>query len=75
ADGVIGESQEGKGESLAEAVGFSRRAINNALFNKIAAKYGKKEYAIERAYIPESESNDISAAELRDRLAIIEKYI
>ena len=75
ADGVIGESQEGKGESFAEAIGFSRRAINNALFNKIAAKYGKKESAIERAYIPESESNDISAAELRDRLAIIEKYI
>lgn len=78
ADGIIGnvasEKDDTEPKTVDEAVMFSRRAVNNALVNKLTAKYGRKT-ASEQAFIPEPEVTGVSANTLRDRLNLIEKLI
>ena len=70
------EDEEEKQKQDAVAVMFSRRAVNNALFNKITAKYHRDTPpAAEQASIPAPVNEGCSAEELRKRLDIIEKYI
>lgn len=78
ADGILGEQPKSEGEDRQTAVAavmFSRKAVNNALFNKITAKYSDKTSAANQAHIPQLEDTGVPAARLRDRLDIIEKYI
>ena len=72
------DEPEEKEQKATASVMFSRRAVNNALFNKISAKYAKTPSpAEEQARIPEPETDDtgVSADKLRERLNLIEKYI
>lgn len=56
---------------------FSRKAVNNALLNKLEAHYKKPSSNVARqAEIPaQPEIDGVSASELRDRLDLIKKYI
>ena len=84
ADGILGEERtdnpdeeedDDEKPKAVEAVLFSRKAVNNALWNKITAKYAKEKSAAEQAKIPEPESTGVSADSLRERMNLIEKYI
>ncbi len=84
ADGILerdkaAEESEDNEETQLTAVTaamFSRKAINNTLFNKIAAKYKPdSKTVVEQAHIPEPENQGPTAASLRERLDLIEKYI
>ncbi len=75
------ESEEGTEEDEkkkpSDSVLFSRRAVNNALFNKLEQHYKKPGVDISRqAEIPAPKVTDgVSANEIRDRLDLIKKYI
>lgn len=73
ADGVLGSEKEEAAEPT-ETVMFSRKAVSNALYNKISAKYGSKT-APEQAAIPVPTDNSVSADSLRERMNLIEKFI
>lgn len=90
ADGVLyGDSIENAtDEGVPDAVMFSRKAVNNALVNKLEAKYGKgKKPLQEQAEIKPAEVNKVtdqtesdsgtgrSADELRERLNFIKRFI
>ena len=86
ADGVLGlekdkeaeedEKEEEDKTKPAEAVMFSRKAVNNALMNKITAKYQKESVPAEKqAKIPEPTNDGPTAASLRARMDLIEKFI
>ena len=75
-DEATGESiVKDEGESRnPEAVLFSRRAVNNALLNKLEKHYsGEKKTVSEQAEIPVTAG--CSAEELRERLAAIKRFI
>lgn len=70
------EEDEEEQPKAVEAVAFSRKAVNNALFNKITAKFKEdKPDAAKQAHIQEPETNGPTAASLREKLDLIEKYI
>lgn len=73
ADGILGADKESL-EGAKNTVMFSRKAVNNALYNKLSAKYGKKTMT-EQASIPVLEETGVSADSLRERMNLIEKYI
>lgn len=78
ADGVLGSENPEVDTDAKDvtAAMFSRRAVNNVLINKITAKYAKeKQSAPERAKIPKPVNNGPTAASLRARMDLIEKYI
>lgn len=82
ADGVlnresgVAENQNANAQEVAEAVMFSSRAVNNALQNKITAKFGKqKETVTKQAKIPAPETQERNVDALLERLEIIKNYI
>lgn len=74
ADDVI---SDGKSEDTSEAtVMFSRKAVNNALFNKVAAKVQKtKPTVTDQAQIKEPESKGHSVDEIMERLNTMKKFM
>jgi len=63
-------------DDTVKAVLFSRKAVNNALMNKLEAKYGKpKAPAEEQAKIPTPIVNGCNAEEIRVRLNKIKRLI
>lgn len=74
ADDVI---RDGKSEDTSEtAVMFSRKAVNNALFNKVAAKVQKtKPTVTEQAQIKEPEKKGHSVDEIMERLNTMKKFM
>ena len=74
ADDVI---SDGKSEDTSEAtVMFSRKAVNNALFNKVAAKVQKtKPTVIDQAQIKEPEIKGHSVDEIMERLNTMKKFM
>ena len=82
ADGVLNresgvvENQNANDQEVTDAVMFSSRAVNNALQNKITAKFGKqKETVTKQAEIPAQETNERNVDALLERLEIIKNYI
>ena len=82
ADGVLNRESGGAENSnaidqeVADAVMFSSRAVNNALQNKITAKFVKqKETVTKQAEIPAPETNERNVDALLERLEIIKDYI
>ena len=74
ADDVI---SDGKSEDTSEAtVMFSRKAVNNALFNKVAAKVQKTKLTVtEQAQIKEPEIKGHSVDEIMERLNTMKKFM
>ena len=74
ADDVIGD---GKSENTSEvAVMFSRKAVNNALFNKVAAKAKKTSPAVtKQAQIKKPEAKGHSVDEIMERLNTMKKFM
>lgn len=74
ADDVI---SDGKIEDTSEAtVMFSRKAVNNALFNKVAAKVQKtKPTVTDQAQIKEPENKGHSVDEIMERLNTMKKFM
>lgn len=74
ADDVI---SDGKSEDTSEAtVMFSRKAVNNALFNKVAAKVQKtKPTVTDQAQIKEPEIKGHSVDEIMERLNTMKKFM
>ena len=63
-------------EDTVEAVMFSRKAVNNALQNKMSAKFGKKkETVVQQSEIPAPETNERDVDALLERLDIIKNHI
>lgn len=82
ADGMItregsdAEGSEVKVEDMAEAVMFSRKAVNNALQNKLTVKFGKKKQTVvQQSEIPAPETNERNVDALLERLEIIKNHI
>ena len=79
ADGMLGS--EGIKDFVsqadnAEAVMFSRKAVNNALVNKLEKHYGAEKQNIEQqAAIPAPAETGRCAEDLRERLNFIKKFI
>ena len=77
-DDVIKRNNDSSMEDdiVKDAVLFSRRAVNNALLNKLEAKYGEKPSVIELAEIPEeAQVTGREADEFRARLNNIKRFI
>ena len=74
ADDVISDS---KNEDTSEAtVMFSRKAVNNALFNKVAAKVQRtKPTVTDQAQIKEPENKGHSVDEIMERLNTMKKFM
>lgn len=74
ADDVI---SDGKSEDTSEAtVMFSRKAVNNALFNKVAVKVQKtKPTVTDQAQIKEPEIKGHSVDEIMERLNTMKKFM
>jgi len=74
ADDVI---REGKSEDeMDTAVMFSRKAVNNALFNKVTAKVQKtKPKVTDQAQIKEPEKKGHSVDEIMERLNTMKKFM
>jgi ATP-dependent Clp protease protease subunit len=77
-----GESEEGteeddKKKKSSDSMLFSRKAVNNALLNKLEEHYKKPSVDVtKQAEIPvEQVTGGVSAKEIRNRLDIIKKYI
>ena len=82
ADGMFGrgttneEGSDVKVEDTAEAVMFSRKAVNNTLQNKISAKFGKKKTTVvQQSEIPAPETKGHSVDEIMERLDTIKKFM
>ncbi|ADL53639.1 head maturation protease, ClpP-related [Clostridium cellulovorans] len=80
ADGTLtrdnGGAENSNMEDAVEAVMFSSRAVNNALQNKISAKYGKqKQTVVQQSEIPAPETNERNVDALLERLDIIKNHI
>lgn len=74
------ESKESIGEDVvktSDSMLFSRKAVNNSLFNKLEEHYKKPAVDVtKQAEIPaETVTDGVSANEIRDRLNLIKKYI
>lgn len=80
ADGMLNRADstgdEKADEPSVEAVMFSCRAVNNALQNKLTAKYGKqKTTVVQQSEIPAPETNERNVDALLERLDIIKNHI
>ena len=65
-----------KVENAVEAVMFSRKAVNNALQNKLSAKFGKKKTTVvQQSEIPAPETEERNVDALLERLEIIKNHI
>lgn len=75
-DGNEAVSNGVKTEEAVEAVMFSRKAVNNALQNKITAKFGKqKQTVVQQSEIPAPVTNERNVDALLERLEIIKNHI
>ena len=75
-DGTGAENDGAKSEDMVEAVMFSRKAVNNALQNKLSAKFGKKKpTVVQQSEIPAPETNERNVDALLERLEIIKNHI
>ena len=80
-EGENGDPDAGRTENgTSDSVMFSRRAVNNALMNKLERHYGKTEKSVkDQAGIAAPKLNSVdtgrSADDLRERLNFIKKYI
>lgn len=69
------ETDESTDEEVSDSMLFSRKAVNNALVNKLEAHYGKPSDTVTRqAEIP-AKQDGIPCVEIRNRLELIRKYI
>ena len=70
-------TEEDEKKKSSNSVLFSRKAVNNALFNKLEQHYKKPNVDVtKQAEIPANPVTDgVSANEIRDRLDLIKKYI
>lgn len=77
ADGLTSDNDlEDKGTVEVTDVLFSCRAVNNALLNKLEAKYSKsKQDIVKQAEIPVTAKSEHSVNEIMERLNSIEKHI
>jgi ATP-dependent Clp protease protease subunit len=67
--------EDDKKKKSSDSMLFSRKAVNNALINKLEEHY-KKPNVTKQAEIPvKPDSDGVSAKEIRNRLDIIKKYI
>lgn len=75
ADDVI--SREDSIDDVSDgAMMFSRKAVNNALFNKVTAKASKTKNAVtEQAKIKEPETHGHSVDEIMERLSTMKKFM
>ena len=71
------ESTEEKEKKPSDSMLFSRKAVNNALLNKLEEHYKKPSVNVtKQAEIPAVTKTDgVSANEIRNRLELIKKYI
>ena len=75
-DGTGAENDGAKSGDMVEAVMFSRKAVNNALQNKLSAKFGKKKpTVVQQSEIPAPETNERNVDALLERLEIIKNHI
>lgn len=75
-DGTGAENDGAKSGDMVEAVMFSRKAVNNALQNKLSAKFGKKKQTVvQQSEIPAPETNERNVDALLERLEIIKNHI
>ena len=75
ADEVI-SSEDSKEDTSNMAVMFSRKAVNNALYNKVAAKVEKaKPSVIDQAQIKKAEAKGHSVDEIMERLNTMKKFM
>ena len=80
ADGMLtrpsDEEDETAEDDMATSVMFSRNAVNNALYNKVSAKYGKKKATVvQQSEIPAPATNGRSVEEIMERLDTIKKFM
>ena len=84
ADGILGQNDTDSPDAKAveapvASVQFCSKSVENALMNKLAAKYGKPRTAAEQAHIPAPkdapEDTGVSTTDLRERLTVYEKMI
>lgn len=77
ADGLTSDIDlEDKGAVEVTDVLFSCRAVNNALFNKLEAKYSKpKQGVVKQAEIPVTAKSEHSVSDIMERLETIKNYI
>ena len=81
ADGMLTRDSQAEditvpSEDTVEAVMFSRKAVNNALQNKMSAKFGKKkETVVQQSEIPAPETNERNVDALLERLDVIKNHI
>ena len=70
-------TEEDEKKKSSNSVLFSRKAVNNALLNKLEEHYRKPSVDVAgQAKIPATNVTDgVSAKEIRDRLDLIKKYI
>lgn len=70
-------TEEDEKKKTSNSVLFSRKAVNNALINKLEEHYKKPSVNVtKQAEIPTAKTSDgVSANEIRNRLDIIKKYI
>lgn len=70
------ESNEDKEKKTADSMLFSRKAINNALINKLEKHYSKPNPTVtKQAEINPAANNGTLAKELKERLNFIKKFI
>ena len=76
ADDILKRSHDDGGDPPAESMLYSKKAVENALLNKLSAKYEKPKDtpAKEQAKIPEPETGR-SVDEITERLNFIKKFI
>ena len=69
--------EEDEKKKSSNSVLFSRKAVNNALLNKLEEHYRKPSVDVSgQTKIPATNVTDgVSAKEIRDRLNLIKKYI
>lgn len=77
ADGLTTDDDlEDRGTVEVTDVLFSCRAVNNALFNKLEAKYSKpKQGIVKQAEIPVTAKSEHSVSDIMERLETIKNYI
>ena len=77
ADGLTSDNDlEDKGTVEVTDVLFSCRAVNNALINKLEAKYSKsKQDIVKQAEIPVTAKSEHSVSDIMERLETIKNYI
>ena len=70
-------TEEDEKKKSSNSVLFSRKAVNNALLNKLEEHYKKPGVSVtKQAEIPaETKTDGVSANEIRNRLELIKKYI